>query len=142
MPSYARKKEASFTGPRSIAVKMNDGELKHLTANNIFINTGCRPATPQVDGIDQISALDSTVFIELVGLPEHVLFLGGGSVGHEVGQMFRRFGSGVTIVQRASQLLGREDQDVADEVAKILREDGVEVLLDTEARRVDKAGAG
>jgi pyruvate/2-oxoglutarate dehydrogenase complex dihydrolipoamide dehydrogenase (E3) component len=121
---------------------MNDGELRHLGANKIFINTGCRPATPRVDGIDQISALDSTSIMELEELPEHLLVLGGGYVGLEFGQMFRRFGSRVTIVQRASQLLGREDQDVADEVAKILREDGVEVLLNTEATRVEKAGDG
>jgi len=134
--------EASFTGQRSIAVKMSDGELRHLSANKIFINTGCRPATPRVDGIDQISALDSTSIMELDELPEHLLVLGGGYVGLEFGQMFRRFGSRVTIVQRASQLLGREDQDVADEVAKILREDGVEVLLNTEATRVEKNGGG
>jgi pyruvate/2-oxoglutarate dehydrogenase complex dihydrolipoamide dehydrogenase (E3) component len=134
--------EASFTGPRSIAVKTNDGELRRLGANKIFINTGCRPATPRVDGIDQIAALDSTSIMELDELPEHLLVLGGGYVGLEFGQMFRRFGSRVTIVQRASQLLGREDQDVADEVAKILREDGVEVLLNTEAARVEKGGGG
>ena len=134
--------EASFTSPQSIAVKMNDGELRRLGANKIFINTGGRPATPRVDGIDQISALDSTSIMELDELPEHLLVLGGGYVGLEFGQMFRRFGSRVTIVQRASQLLGREDQDVADEVAKILREDGVEVLLNTEATRVEKGGGG
>jgi pyruvate/2-oxoglutarate dehydrogenase complex dihydrolipoamide dehydrogenase (E3) component len=134
--------EASFTGPQSIAVKMNDGDLRHLGANKIFINTGCRPATPRVDGIGQISTLDSTSIMELEELPEHLLVLGGGYVGLEFGQMFRRFGSRVTIVQRASQLLGREDQDVADEVAKILREDEVEVLLNTEATRVEKGGGG
>ncbi|HEX2491567.1 MAG TPA: mercuric reductase [Blastocatellia bacterium] len=134
--------EASFTGPRSIAVKMNDGELRRLTANKIFINTGGRPAAPRVDGIDQIAVLDSTSIMELDELPEHLLVLGGGYVGLEFGQMFRRFGSRVTIVQRASQLLGREDQDVADEVAKILGEDGVEVLLNTEAKRVEKGGDG
>jgi pyruvate/2-oxoglutarate dehydrogenase complex dihydrolipoamide dehydrogenase (E3) component len=134
--------EASFTGPHSIAVKMNDGEARHLSAKKIFINTGCRPADPRVEGIDQIAALDSTSIMELDELPEHLLVLGGGYVGLEFGQMFRRFGSRVTIVQRASQLLGREDQDVADEVARILREDGVEVLLDTEATRVEKGGDG
>ena len=134
--------EASFTGPQSIAVEMNDGDIRHLTAKQIFINTGCRPADPRVDGLDQIAALDSTSIMELDELPEHLLVLGGGYVGLEFGQMFRRFGSSVTIVQRASQLLGREDQDVADEVAKILREDGVEVLLNAEAMRVEKGGGG
>src|SRR5262249_57817868 len=74
--------------------------------------------------------------------PEHVLVLGGAYVGLEFGQMFRRFGSRVTIVQRAQQLLGREDQDVADDVAGIMREDGVEVLLNTEAARVEKGRGG
>lgn len=134
--------EASFTGPQSIAVKMNDGDLRHLNANKIFINTGCSPANPRVDGIDQIEVLDSSSIMELDELPEHLLVLGGGYVGLEFGQMFSRFGSRVTIVQRASQLLGREDQDVADEVAKILREDGVEVLLNTKAARVEKGGGG
>jgi pyruvate/2-oxoglutarate dehydrogenase complex dihydrolipoamide dehydrogenase (E3) component len=134
--------EAGFTSPQSIAVKTNDGGIQHLSAKKIFINTGCRPAKPRVDGIDQIAALDSTSIMELDELPEHLLVLGGGYVGLEFGQMFRRFGSRVTIVQRARQLLGREDQDVADEVAKILREDGIEVLLGAEATRVEKGAGG
>jgi pyruvate/2-oxoglutarate dehydrogenase complex dihydrolipoamide dehydrogenase (E3) component len=134
--------EASFTGPRSIAVKMNDGDIRQLSAEKIFINTGCRPAEPRVDGIDQIATLDSTSIMELDELPERLLVLGGGYVGLEFGQMFRRFGSRVTIIQRARQLLGREDQDVADEVAKILREDGVEIMLGAEATRVEKGGSG
>ena len=133
--------EASFTNPQSIAVKMSNGETRHLAAKKIFINTGCRPADPRVVGLDQITVLDSTSIMELGELPEHLLILGGGYVGLEFGQMFRRFGSRVTIVQRAPQLLGREDEDVADEVARILREDGIEVLLNTEAARVEK-GAG
>ncbi|MGH9835802.1 MAG: mercuric reductase [Blastocatellia bacterium] len=134
--------EASFTGPQSIAVKMNDGETQHLAANKIFINTGCRPADPGVEGLDKITVLDSSSIMELDELPEHLLVLGGGYIGLEFGQMFQRFGSQVTIVQRASQLLGREDQDVADEVANIMREDGVEVLLGAEAVRAERSGDG
>ncbi|HEY6400600.1 MAG TPA: mercuric reductase [Blastocatellia bacterium] len=133
--------EAGFTSPQSIAVKMNDGDIRHLSAKKIFINTGCRPAEARVDGIDRVRTLDSTSIMELDELPEHLMVLGGGYVGLEFGQMFRRFGSRVTIVQRAPQLLVREDQDVADEVAKILRDDGVEVLLDAKATRVE-IGAG
>src|SRR5215470_4962697 len=85
--------EASFTGPQAIAVKMNGGGLRHLSAKKIFINTGCRPADPRVDGLDQIAVLDSTSIMDLDELPEHLLVLGGGYVGIEFGQMFRRFGS-------------------------------------------------
>ena len=77
--------------------------------------------------------------MELGALPEHLLILGGGYVGLEFGQMFRRFGSAVTVVQRGKQLLAREDPDVAEEVLKVLQEDGIEVLLQTEATRVQAA---
>ncbi len=134
--------EASFTGANSIVVKMKDGETRHLTASNIFINTGGRPADPRIAGIESVPFLDSTSIMELDELPEHLIVLGGGYIGLEFGQMFRRFGGKVTIVQRAPQLLGREDQDVADEVTKIIAEDGIEVLLNTEAVRVEKIADG
>ncbi len=133
--------EASFTGANSIAVKMS-GETRRLEANKIFINAGCRPSDPGVEGLDKIAVLDSSSIMELDDLPEHLLVLGGGYIGLEFGQMFRRFGSQVTIVQRGAQLLGREDQDVADEVAKIMREDGIEVLLSTEAVSAGQDGEG
>ena len=79
-------------------------------------------------------ALNSTSIMELDELPEHLLVLGGSYVGLEFAQMFRRFGSEVTVVQRSGQLMGREDADVAEAVAEILREDGIEVLLGTQTR--------
>ncbi|MCI0664592.1 MAG: mercuric reductase [Acidobacteria bacterium] len=134
--------EASFTGDHSIIVKLNSGGEHQLSGKHIFINTGARPAIPLTDGLNKIPYLDSTSIMELDLLPEHLLILGGGYIGLEFGQMFRRFGSEVTIVQRGAQLLGREDQDVADEVREILREDGIEVLLNTETARVAKSGDG
>jgi dihydrolipoamide dehydrogenase len=131
---------AKFVGPHEIEVQLNDGATRTLTAKRIFINTGGRPARPQLEGIDEVPTLDSTSIMELDKLPEHLLVLGGGYIGLEFGQMFRRFGSEVTIVQRASQLLGREDADVADAVLKVMEEDGIKVLLDTEAVRVKKDG--
>jgi pyruvate/2-oxoglutarate dehydrogenase complex dihydrolipoamide dehydrogenase (E3) component len=80
--------------------------------------------------------------MELDTVPEHLLVMGGGYVGLEFGQMFRRFGSQVTVVQRGAQLLGREDTDIADAVADILREDGIEVLLQTAALQVTQDGNG
>ena len=134
--------EASFTSAKTVGVKLNDGRTRELRAPKIFINVGCRPADPGIAGGEQVPILDSSSIMELDELPEHLLVLGGGYIGLEFGQMFRRFGSRVTIVQRAAQLLGREDQDVADEVAKILSEDGIEVLLNTSAMKVERGDEG
>jgi len=83
--------------------------------------------------------LDSTSIMELENVPEHLLVLGGGYVGLEFGQMFRRFGSRVTIIQRGKQLLPREDPDVAEAVTQILCEDGLEVLLQTQTGRAQQS---
>ena len=129
--------EARFTGPRRVAV-----DSRTLEADLVFINTGGRPAAPDVDGLDRIPSLDSTSIMELDQVPEHLLVLGGGYIGLEFGQMFRRFGSRVTVVQRGSQLLPLEDEDVARAVLDILREDGIEVLLDAQAVRAAAASPG
>jgi pyruvate/2-oxoglutarate dehydrogenase complex dihydrolipoamide dehydrogenase (E3) component len=133
--------EASFTAPKSISVRLKDGTQRTLSADRIFINAGCRPAVPALEGLQDVPFLNSTSIMELDSVPEQLLVLGGGYVGLEFGQMFRRFGSRVTIVQSGSQLLAREDPDVAAEVAAILKQDGIEVLLSTKAERVAKSGA-
>jgi pyruvate/2-oxoglutarate dehydrogenase complex dihydrolipoamide dehydrogenase (E3) component len=125
--------EARFTGPKVINVRLAAGGIRVLTADTIFINTGARPAQPRITGLGSVSALDSTSIMELQELPRHLLVLGGGNVGLEFGQMFRRFGSAVTIVQFGKQLLGHEDPDVAAEIFKVLEADGIEILLETEA---------
>ena len=135
--------EASFTGPRMLAVRTNDGEALELVADNVFINTGARPANPPIEGLDDVPALlNSTSIMELDELPEHLLVLGGGYVGLEFAQMFRRFGSEVTVIEQGGQLMGREDSDVAEAVAEILREDGIEVLLGTKTRRATQDDIG
>jgi pyruvate/2-oxoglutarate dehydrogenase complex dihydrolipoamide dehydrogenase (E3) component len=134
--------EGRFTAPKVVEVTLKAGGARTLTADAIFINTGAQPARPAIDGLDSVDALDSTSIMELSAVPEHLLILGGGYIGLEFGQMFRRFGSTVTVVQRGSQLLAREDPDVAEEVLKVLQEDGIEVLLQTEATRVQAAAGG
>ncbi len=128
--------EATFVGPKTLEVYLNSGEVQQLTADTIFINTGERPAVPSLKGVESIPTLNSTSIMELDTVPEHLLVMGGGYVGLEFGQMFRRFGSQVTVVQRGVQLLAREDTDIAEAVADILREDGIEVLLQTAALQV------
>lgn len=134
--------EAHFTSPKEIEVRLQTGETRQLSADTIFINVGDRPSMPTIDGLEKVSYLDSTSIMELGSVPEHLLILGGGYVGLEFGQMFRRFGSAVTIIQRGKQLLTREDSDVAEEVAKILREDGIKVLLETTPTRVRQESDG
>lgn len=131
------KGEARFTGPKSLEVLLSEGGMRLLTGERIFINTGARPAMPPVAGLDTLATLDSSSIMELETLPAHLLVMGGGYVGLEFAQMFRRFGSQVTIVHRGDHLLSREDPDVADEVAKILQEDGISVLLNCRAVRAN-----
>jgi pyruvate/2-oxoglutarate dehydrogenase complex dihydrolipoamide dehydrogenase (E3) component len=129
--------EARFVAPRTMAVngRTLQGEL-------VFINAGCRPAAPEVRGLEQVGPLDSTSIMELDQVPGHLIVLGGGYVGLEFAQMFRRFGSRVTVIQRAPQLLPQEDEDIADAVLGILREDGIEVLLGAEAPHAERARHG
>jgi pyruvate/2-oxoglutarate dehydrogenase complex dihydrolipoamide dehydrogenase (E3) component len=134
--------EARFTGPKAVEVSLQNGETRSLTADKLFINTGARPRMPSLPGLDSADVLDSTAIMELDEVPEHLLVLGGGYVGLEFGQMFRRFGSQVTIVQRRGQVLTREDPDVAEEVARILREDGIKVLLSAQAQSVERGADG
>ena len=134
--------EASFTGPKSVAVKLNDGSQRSLTAAQIFINAGDRPSIPPLDGLRDVPFLDSTSIMELASVPEHLIVLGGGYIGLEFGQLFRRLGSRVTIAQAGEQLLTSEDADVAQEVARILEQDGIHVLLNVSAQRVRNDAGG
>jgi len=134
--------EASFTGPKTVEVRLDSGEVRQLTAEKILLNNGARPSILSVSGIDKIQTLNSTSIMELDIVPDHLLVLGGGYIGLEFGQMFHRFGSRVSVIQRGAHLLSREDDDVADEVANILREEGLEILLETTPMHVEQVAEG
>jgi pyruvate/2-oxoglutarate dehydrogenase complex dihydrolipoamide dehydrogenase (E3) component len=134
--------EASFTGPKTLSVRMKDGAQRTFSADRIFINAGARPSVPKLEGLRDVSFLDSTSVMELDSVPEHLLVLGGGYVGLEFGQLFRRLGSRVTIVHSREQLLVSEDADVAEEVLALLKQDGIDVQLRSNAERVVKTGGG
>jgi pyruvate/2-oxoglutarate dehydrogenase complex dihydrolipoamide dehydrogenase (E3) component len=133
--------EASFIDSRTVSVRLPAGE-QVITADKIFINAGARPSKPPLPGLDEIPFLDSTSVMELDTVPDHLLILGGGPIGLEFGQLFRRFGSQVTIVERDNQLLPLEDPDVADEVQKILEQDGVTVLLEANVSQLSRRNDG
>ncbi len=131
--------EASFTSPGKLSVALRDGGERQLTAPQIFINTGTHSASPAIEGLDTVPHLDNESIMELDRAPEHLLIIGGGYIGIEFSQMFHRFGSKVTVIQAGSQLLHEEDPDVVAEVTKILREDGIEVLLNAHTQKAAQA---
>ncbi|MFF1505413.1 mercuric reductase [Streptomyces sp. NPDC058316] len=134
--------EAHFTGPKTIEIALRGGGKQEISAPVIVIDTGTRPKPLAINGAQNVPVLDSTSIMELGALPEHLIILGGGYIGLEFGQMFRRFGSEVTIVQTRPRLMTREDDDVSDEVAAILRDDGITVLTSAMPERVEEVGGG
>ena len=134
--------EAKFTGPKSVEVALRGGGTRTLTAAQIFINAGARPTVPRIEGLDQIEFLDSTSVMELGAVPEHLVILGGSYIALEFGQMFRRFGSEVTIIDQSARLMEREDSDVAEEITKFLAEDGITILTEAKATKAEHSDAG
>jgi pyruvate/2-oxoglutarate dehydrogenase complex dihydrolipoamide dehydrogenase (E3) component len=128
---------ARFLSPRQIQV----GD-ETLESERIFINVGTRPSIPEIPGLDTIDYLTNASVMELQELPEHLLVLGGGYIGLEFGQMFRRFGSRVTVVHRDDRVLTREDPDIVQELQKALAAEGVAFELNTNTTRVEKIGNG
>ena len=134
--------EARLKDAKRVVVELRRGGTRELDGKRIVINTGGRPAVPPIEGLDRVPFLDSTSIMELTELPGHLIVLGGGYIGLEFCQMFRRFGARVTIVNRDPRLILREDPDVSAEVEKILKEDGIEVLNSAQVMRIEKSGGG
>ena len=126
-----------FEGPRQIRV----GD-ESITADRIYINAGARPRIPEIPGLDTVQWLDNSRVLELTEVPEHLIILGGSYVALEFGQIFRRFGARVTVIERGPQLVFREDADVAESIKDILELEGIELCLDSSARRVAPDDAG
>jgi len=124
---------ARFVAPRRVRVGN-----QVLEGERIFINTGTRTDLPRLEGLDGVPYLTNASLMELREVPERLIVLGGGYIGLEFGQMFRRFGSEVVIVHRGAHILGREDDDVADELRKILEAEGIRFVIEAQTRYVEK----
>jgi pyruvate/2-oxoglutarate dehydrogenase complex dihydrolipoamide dehydrogenase (E3) component len=127
---------ARFVGPKQIEVS---GKL--LSAQRIFIDTGTTPAIPDIDGLSQINYLTNETLLNLEEIPKHLLVLGGGYVGLEFAQMFRRFGSEVTVVQSADQLLPHEDEDIAAALKTALEAEGISFHLSSKVVKAEQVGS-
>jgi pyruvate/2-oxoglutarate dehydrogenase complex dihydrolipoamide dehydrogenase (E3) component len=134
---HLHRGQARFLDPHRLQV---GDEI--LEAERIFINTGTRVAVPTLDGLNTVPYLTNATIMELTTLPEHLVVIGGGYIGMEFGQMFRRFGSKVTIVHNGGQILAREDADVAAELQKALEAEGMRFVLDARTTRVEQKGGG
>jgi pyruvate/2-oxoglutarate dehydrogenase complex dihydrolipoamide dehydrogenase (E3) component len=126
-----------FVGPKTIEVALNDGGTRVLVGTEIVVNLGSHAAMPDIPGLKEAHALTHIEALELDEVPSHLVVLGGGYVGIEMAQAYRRFGSRVTIIEPGAQLMSREDPDLAEEIGKILKEEGIDILLNARPLRID-----
>jgi pyruvate/2-oxoglutarate dehydrogenase complex dihydrolipoamide dehydrogenase (E3) component len=122
-----------FVAPKTLEVRLNDGGTRVLGGDRVFLSVGTRAAIPSVPGLQAARPLTHVEALELDYLPAHLIVLGGGYVGLELAQAYRRFGSRVTVIETGPQLMGREDVDVADEMHQILSDEGIQILLAAQA---------
>ena len=125
-----------FVAPKTLEVRLNDGGTRVLAGDQVFLNIGTHAAIPGVPGLEAARPLTHIEALELDYLPSHLIVLGGGYVGLELAQAYRRFGSRVTVIEHEPQLMNREDPDVADEVQRILSEEGIGFFIAAETLNV------
>jgi pyruvate/2-oxoglutarate dehydrogenase complex dihydrolipoamide dehydrogenase (E3) component len=128
---------ARMAAPKSVKVSLNDGGTRLLTAGKLFLNLGTHANIPLTPGLAEARPLTNIEALELDRIPEHLIVLGGGYVGLEFAQAYRRFGSRVTVIEHGPRLAGREDPDISDEVQAILGAEGVEAILNAELEQVE-----
>ena len=128
--------EASFTNNKELKIKLHDGKEQQLSADKIFINAGARPLIPNIEGLNKVNYLNSTTIMELKELPEHIIIIGGSYVALEFGQMFRRFGSRVTMLEHSGRFLSREDEDVAKVIKKFLEDEGIKIYTNCNTKKI------
>jgi len=134
--------EAAFTGMKTISVKRPGGKKLEFKAELFFINTGAKTFIPEINGLEDVGYLTSTTIMELDHIPEHLLILGGNYIGLEFGQMFRRFGSKVTVLEKSGRIVSREDEDISEALTKILEAEQIRIHPNTIATGFKKTKKG
>jgi pyruvate/2-oxoglutarate dehydrogenase complex dihydrolipoamide dehydrogenase (E3) component len=129
--------EARFLAPKTAAINLNDGGTRTVRGERIILSVGTRATIPDVPGLTEARPMTHVEALDLERAPHHLLVVGGGYVGLELSQAARRFGSQVTVIERGSQLAGREDPDVGAALLELFQEEGIEVLLGTAVHRVE-----
>ena len=128
---------ARFTAPRTVEVSLNAGGSKTIAGERVFLNVGTRATIPDVPGLAATQPMTHVEVLDLDRLPEHLIVMGGGFVALELAQAMRRFGSRVTVIEKNRQLVSKEDSDVGAALLDLFRDEGIEVLLDTEVSKVE-----
>jgi len=128
---------ARFVGPRAVEIELRDGGTRRMQGDRVFLDLGSRAAIPEVSGLAEATPMTHVEALELDRLPRHLIVLGGGYVGLELSQAFRRFGSAVTVIEHGPQLANREDPDVGAALKDLFVDEGIEVVLDAKNRRVE-----
>ncbi|HEY0145670.1 MAG TPA: FAD-dependent oxidoreductase [Methylovirgula sp.] len=126
-----------FTGPKMLEVQLNDGGTRFLTADKVFLNIGTHSAMPDVPGLEAAKPLTHIDILEIDYVPPHLIVLGGGYVGLEFTQAYRRFGSAVTVIDAGPQIISREDADSAEAIARILSGEGIRILTGAKILKVE-----
>jgi pyruvate/2-oxoglutarate dehydrogenase complex dihydrolipoamide dehydrogenase (E3) component len=126
----------NFVGPKLLDVQLNDGGARRLTGDKVFLNVGSRAAMPGVPGLAEARPLTHIEALDLDYAPSHLIVLGGGYVGLELAQAYRRFGSQVTVIEAGPQIMNREDPDIIEEMHRILSEEGIRFVLSAELTAV------
>ena len=133
---------AFFSGPKEVTVLRDDGSNGTMTADHIFINTGTRPVIPSIPGLESIPYLTSDTILDFLVIPTHLAIIGGSYIALEFGQLYRRLGSEVTIIENNPRFLAKEDDDIAAEIKKFLEEDGIRILTGAGVEKITPTDGG
>jgi len=134
--------EARFVGPRRLLVSRPGGDSAEHSAPLLVLDTGGRPRRPDLPGLESVPALDSSSILTVPEFPAHLLVLGGGYIALELGQVFRRLGADVTVLEMADRLASREDAPISEALAALLRDEGIHLHLGARVQRVEAGGRG